>query len=99
MENWQERWMLGCGRDRSCLCPPAEIRARRIAARCSALSPKVEERGEPRRPDFVTWQPAPDMPIHLLPVDPSFLAASPQGVVPVTARLGAEGGETVGVAG
>src|SRR5580658_11309919 len=39
------------------------------------------------------------MPIHLAPVDPSFLAASPQGVVPVTAHLGAEGGETADVGG
>jgi len=39
------------------------------------------------------------MPIHFDPIDPPFLASSPQGVVPVTAHLGAEDGETADVGG
>ena len=39
------------------------------------------------------------MPIHLLPVDPSFLAPSPQGAEPVTAQLSAEGVEAADVGG
>jgi hypothetical protein len=49
--------------------------------------------------DFGTWEPALDMPIHFVPVDPSFLAPPPQGTEPVTANLGAEGVQTADVGG
>ena len=49
--------------------------------------------------DFGRWQPASGMPIHLLPIDPTFLATSPQGAEPESAHLGAKGIKTADVGG